>query len=116
MSDKLLLIAIVVTPLLGAAGILFLRRNNNRREAVSLFAAAILFALVLTLLPAIANGHRPTVQLFEFLPGIGFSFHAEPLGVAFALVVSFLWFITVMYSIGIMNNIRHGSTCFSQLQ
>lgn len=102
MSVPALLSAILLTPLIGAAGILLLRRNANLREAVSLLAAAILFGLVVMLLPMAMSGERPEFELFEFLPGVSFAFHIEPLGVAFALVVSFLWFITVMYAIGYM--------------
>jgi multicomponent Na+:H+ antiporter subunit D len=106
MSNSWLLSLGLLTPLCGAAGILLLRNKANLREAVSLFAAAILFGLILMLLPVAVNGDQFALQLFEFLPGIGFAFHVEPLGVAFALVISFLWFITVLYAIGYMR--AHG--------
>ncbi len=106
MTTSWLLSAILLVPLAGAAGILLLRRNPNLREGASLLAAAVLFGLVAQLLPAVAAGDRSEIQLFEFLPGISFAFHVEPLGVAFALVVSSLWLITVMYAIGYMR--AHG--------
>lgn len=106
MSTPWLLSAILLVPLISAAGILLLRRIANLREGVSLLAAAVLFGLILRLLPVVEAGDRGELQLFEFLPGIGFAFHVEPLGVAFALVVSFLWLITVMYAIGYMR--AHG--------
>ena len=102
MSEHLLLPAILLTPLAGAAGILLLRKRPNVREAASLATAAVLFVLVIALLPAVLRGGRPQLVAFEFVPGIGFAFHAEPLGMAFALIVSFLWFITVLYAIGYM--------------
>lgn len=102
MSASLLTAAAILVPILGALCLLLLRRNPNVREGVSLVSAAILFALVLSLVPAVAGGERPGFVALEFLPGIGIAFLAEPLGVTFALIVSFLWFVTVMYSIGYM--------------
>jgi multicomponent Na+:H+ antiporter subunit D len=102
MSDEALMYAILAAPLAGAAGVLLLRRRPNLREAASLVAAAALFGFVASLLPAVLAGDRPAITLFEFVPGIGFSFQAEPLGVAFASIVSFLWFVTVLYAIGYM--------------
>ncbi|MGH8129603.1 MAG: proton-conducting transporter membrane subunit, partial [Steroidobacteraceae bacterium] len=102
MSVAWLFSVILALPLLGAGSVVLLRRSPNWREAASLLAAALLFYNVTRLLPVVMEGGRPTFQLFEFLPGTGFAFHAEPLGVGFALVVSFLWFVTVLYSIGYM--------------
>jgi multicomponent Na+:H+ antiporter subunit D len=102
MSASWPIAAALLTPLAGAGGVLLLWQRPNLREAVSLAAAAVLFALVASLLPSVADGARPSFVLLEFLPGIGIAFHAEPLGVGFALIVSFLWFITVMYAIGYM--------------
>ena len=103
-----LLAALLLTPLVGAAALLALRDKPHLCEAMSLVVAGVLFSCVAALLPAVMSGARPELQVFEFLPGIVFSFHAEPLGVAFALVVAFLWFITVLYAIGNMR--AHGET------
>lgn len=89
-------------PLAAAGGILLLHRVPDAREAVSLLAAFILLIAVASLLPAVAAGERPTLELFEILPGIGVAFHAEPLGAGFALIVAALWFVTVLYAIGYM--------------
>ena len=94
--------AALLVPVLGAFGVLLFRRAPNLREAASLASAALLFALVLSLVPAVAGGARPELTLIEFLPGISIAFKAEPLGAGFALIVAFLWFITVMYGIGYM--------------
>ena len=102
MSASLPIAAAILVPLLGALCLLVARRNPNVREAVSLVSAAILFVVVLSLVPGIAGGGRPGFVALEFLPNIGIAFRAEPLGVAFALIVSFLWFVTVMYAIGYM--------------
>lgn len=97
----MLLLATLI-PLAAAGGILLLRRMPDAREAVSLLAAFVLLLAVASLLPAVAAGERPTLELFQILPGIGVTFHAEPLGTGFALIVAALWFITVLYAIGYM--------------
>lgn len=102
MSNNWTLVLAILIPVVAAGGVLLLRRSPNAREAVSLVAAFALFLAVASLLPAVAAGKRPTLELFEFLPGIGITFHAEPLGTGFALVVAALWFITVLYAIGYM--------------
>lgn len=102
MSTPWPLAAALLVPLMCVAGVLLLRRNTNVREGVSLVSAATLFAHVAALVPSVAAGARPGFVLLEFLPGLSISFTAEPLGVAFALIVSVLWFITVLYSIGYM--------------
>lgn len=102
MSGGWVLLLAMLVPLAGAGGILVLRRRPDAREAVSLLAALVLFLVVATLLPAVAAGGRPVLELFEILPGIGIAFHAEPLGTGFALIVAALWFITVLYAIGYM--------------
>jgi multicomponent Na+:H+ antiporter subunit D len=94
--------AALLTPIVAALALLPLGHRPNSREAVSLVAAAVLFVLIALLLFDVAKGGRPSLSAFEFLPGIELAFEAEPLGVAFALIVSFLWFITVTYAIGYM--------------
>lgn len=109
MSASLLLPLILVLPLAGACGVLLCRRSPNLREAASLVTAAVLFFCVIQLLLIVAAGERPSLELFEFLPGIGFAFRAEPLGVGFALIVAFLWFVTVLYAIGYMRAHHEGN-------
>ena len=70
------------------------------REGLSLLTSAGLFAAVAALTPTIMSGARPAVSLFEFSPGLAFAFEVEPLGMLFALLASFLWVITTIYTIG----------------
>ena len=100
MTGHLLLSLLV--PILGSAFIVLLRRNPNAREAASLVTAGVLFAVVLRIYLAVAGGARPEVVLAEPIPGISISLEAEPLGVLFALIASFLWIVTTAYSIGYM--------------
>ena len=92
----------VLAPLAGAAAIAALRRRPNQREAATLLTAAALFALVASLLAPVMAGERPRATLWEIVPGISIGLEAEPLGMVFALVASFLWIVTSVYSIGYM--------------
>ena len=96
-----LLLAMAV-PVVGAGFIALLRRSPNAREAASLVTAGALFAIVLRIHGAVSGGARPEVVLAEPLPGIRIALEAEPLGVLFALIASFLWIVTTAYSIGYM--------------
>ena len=60
------------------------------------------FLVVVSLLPGVLDGARPSVRWFEVLPGLAIAFRVEPLGMLFALVASGLWILTSLYSIGYM--------------
>ena len=96
-----LTVPLVAVPLVVAA-----RRRPNLRESVTLIAATLLFGLVVSLAPQVMDGARPTVILAEPFPGLPLALALEPLGLLFALIASFLWLITSVYSIGYMRGHR----------
>lgn len=102
MSAAQLIIACLLVPAVGAAGIALAGRWPNVRETVTLSAAALLFASVLGLLPKVLAGGVPQLFVLEMLPGIALGFRIEPLGMLFALVASGLWIVNSVYSIGYM--------------
>ena len=102
------LIFCVALPLAGAALVVALGRWPNLREAASLATAGWLFLEVLALLPAVEAGERPAAVLTAVIPEIPLAFEVEPLGMMFALVASFLWIVTTIYSIGYMRG--HGES------
>ena len=102
MSIELLLVLSLAVPAVGTGLILLLRRSPNAREAASLVTAGALFAIVLRIYGVVSSGERPAVVLAEPIRGIPIALEAEPLGVLFALIASFLWIVTTMYSIGYM--------------
>ena len=102
MSIELLLALSLAVPAAGTFLILLLRRSPNAREAASLVTAGALFAIVLRIYGVVSSGERPAVVLAEPIRGIPIALEAEPLGVLFALIASFLWIVTTMYSIGYM--------------
>ena len=106
MSEQAALIGVVVVPLLGALAVMLARSRPNLREAMSLAAGVILLALVVRLLPRALSGDWPAAVLAEPIPGLSLAVSAEPLGVLFGLIASFLWIVTTVYSIGYMRG--HG--------
>lgn len=106
MSEQAALIGVVVVPLLGALAVMLAGSRPNLREAMSLAAGVILLALVVRLLPRALSGDWPAAVLAEPIPGLSLAFSAEPLGMLFGLIASFLWIVTTVYSIGYMRG--HG--------
>ena len=102
MSVPVLLALALAVPSAGAGLIALLRRSPNAREAASLVTAGALFAVVFRIYGAVNGGDRPGIVLAEPIPGIPIALEAEPLGVLFALIASFLWIVTTIYSIGYM--------------
>ena len=108
----------VLLPLVGAVLIALTGAMPNLRETVTLVTAALLLADVLTLVPAVLDGARPSVVLVQSLPAVPLAFVVEPLGMIFAIIASGLWIVTSIYSIGYMRgNDEHHQTryyvCFA---
>ncbi len=98
----------LVIPLVGTVLILMSEGRPNQRETVTLVTAVALFAAIVLLVPGVYHGGRPTLTLFQILPGIGVSFQMEPLGMMFACVASGLWIVNSIYSIGYMRAKKEG--------
>jgi len=92
----------VLLPIAASVLIALAGRWPNLRETVTLITATALLFLVLQVADPVQAGQRPDFVLVEMMPGLSIRFTAEPLGVLFALVASFLWIITSVYSIGYM--------------
>lgn len=108
------LLAAVATPLLGAVLVMFTGKRPNLREACSFAAAALTFGTVASLVPAVLAGKRFVLQLFTLLPGVSLTLRADSFSMVFALVASFLWIVTVLYTIGYMRGLgEHAQTRFS---
>ncbi len=97
-----LLAIIVALPFLGALLIGLAGSYPNLREALTLATGTATFLLVLAILPSVLGGASPEITFGEPFPGLPLRFSLEPLGMLFALVASFLWVITSIYSIGYM--------------
>ena len=80
----------------------FGERLRNLREASIFIAAGILFWFNILIYQAFMAGEVLETESFEIFQGIGLKLSAEPVGVLFALLASFLWIVTTLYSIGYM--------------
>ncbi|MCG8459363.1 MAG: hypothetical protein MI919_24055, partial [Holophagales bacterium] len=88
-------------PLATAVLVALLGRWPNLREGATLVMATAVFGCVASrVLPEVAAGGRPRLDLVEVLPGLSLAFEVEPLGILFALVASGLWIVTSIYAIG----------------
>lgn len=98
----------LLIPLVGAFVAAAVEHRNIRDYSI-VGIAILLFINVLNILSIASEGILPPLVVSEVLPGISIMFHIEPFGVIFALIGSFLWIITSVYSIGYMraNQERH---------
>jgi multicomponent Na+:H+ antiporter subunit D len=96
------LAASVFVPAVAAALIAACHRRPNLREAVSLAAAVLTFACIVSFFPEVLQGERPRLVLGEMMPGLALVLELEPLGLLFSLIASGLWFVSGVYSIGYM--------------
>lgn len=103
MSEYGLLLATIILPLGGAVLIALIGdRNINLRESVTLITSVLLLLVVLSLFRGIDNSGHAVVEIIEPMGGLTLALRVEPLGLLFALVCSFLWIITSIYSVGYM--------------
>ena len=99
--DDLIVLALAI-PLLTAAGTFLASPWPNLREGITLLGSTLLFITVISLLPNVLDGARPSLKLAEILPGLSISFTVEPLGMLFAMVAATLWPVNSLYSFGYM--------------
>jgi multicomponent Na+:H+ antiporter subunit D len=108
------LLAAVAVPLIGAALVMLTGSSPNLREACSFAAALSTFGIIASLVPAVLAGQRFVLPLFTLLPGVSLTLRADSFSMVFALVASFLWIVTVLYTIGYMRGLgEHAQTRFS---
>ena len=95
-------------------------RHPNIRESWSVLAALTKFGIVASMLPGVLDGEEYRWSSGEFVAGtvgadggIELALRADPLGMVFALLASFLWIFTAFYATGYMRGLNeHGQTRF----
>ncbi|WP_436639938.1 proton-conducting transporter transmembrane domain-containing protein [Microbaculum sp. FT89] len=102
MSGSTLILLALAIPAAAALLIPLFHRLPNVREAVTLLAAGLLFAVVYSIVPLVLAGEVPMTGGLEVMPGVVIAFSVEPLGMIFACVASTLWIVNSIYSIGYM--------------
>ncbi|WP_305044978.1 monovalent cation/H+ antiporter subunit D family protein [Geoalkalibacter sp.] len=104
-------LAAVLISLLGALPIMLSSRNPNLREGWTLIIAVGKFLIVASMLPSVLAGGGFVFTLAEVFPGVPIQLRVDPMGMFFALIASFLWIFTSLYSIGYMRALdEHGQT------
>jgi multicomponent Na+:H+ antiporter subunit D len=105
------LLAVLLSLLLPAA--LISARSDNLREGWTFAIAIIKFGLVASMVPWVLSGGVIDWTLIQVMPGLALKFRVDALGLLFALVSSFLWIVTTIYSIGYMRGLHeHSQTRF----
>ncbi|WP_299444267.1 proton-conducting transporter membrane subunit [uncultured Rhodospira sp.] len=105
--------ACLILPALAVLLTLLFGRWPNVREGSTLLVAFALGSMVFSLLGPVLIGARPSLTLWEVIPGVPLAFTVEPLGQIFAMIASLLWIVTTIYSVGYMRgNDEHAQTRF----
>ncbi len=108
---SLLPLAAICVSLLATVPILLSDRKPNLRESWTLLAAIGKFCLVAVMLPSVLAGQGFVLTLAEVIPGVPIQLRVDAMGMFFALVASFLWICTSIYSIGYMRSLQeHAQT------
>ena len=106
--NSILVLAALALPLLGGAAVLPLRRLGDRgRMAVLLSLSAASAALAVALIPAVLAGPAPQAVLVHFTPQVWLQLRVDPMGALFGATVSLMFFLALVYSIGYLR--RDGS-------
>lgn len=90
----------VLVPL--AAGILVSLSGGRPalRETWTFAGAAVKFAIIASLLPAVLSGAQLLTPGLTLFPGMELRLRVDALGLIFAGLASFLWILTSVYSVG----------------
>jgi len=94
----------ILLPIIATLAIVATGNKPNLREAVTISTCLMLHYCVINLYQGLNAGEQISVIWWELLPGLQVSFAIEPLGMLFALIASFLWLMTSIYSIGYMRS------------
>jgi multicomponent Na+:H+ antiporter subunit D len=105
-QPSILPLAAIGISLLAAFPILLSHRKPNLRESWTLLAAVGKFCLVAAMLPTVLAGGGFVLTLAEVVPGVPIQLRVDAMGMFFALVASFLWICTSVYSIGYMRTLK----------
>lgn len=106
-------LAAVAVSLVGALLAVLNHRRANLREGISIAAAVAKFGLIIGMLPTVLGGRTVSLTLVDLSPGISLGFRVDTMGILFALSSSFLYILTLFYSIGYMRGAgEHRQTRF----
>lgn len=101
------LLAIGISALLPA--VLVSCKSENIREGWTFVAAIAKFLVIASMVPVILSGSQIEYTVARVLPGVAIELRIDAFGMLFALVSSFLWIITSIYSVGYMRGLKEHS-------
>ena len=105
MSEFMNPLVALLPPLLVLPLILYYgERDRNIREGVIIAAGVLLFLVNVLIYRDVMSGATPVSGEIHLLAGFSLKLSAEPMGVLFGLLASFLWIVTTVYSIGYMRD------------
>lgn len=78
------------------------RKSDRAAEMITIVASITKFALIVSMLPQVLAGKIIELNIIQILPDLFIKLRVDSLAIYFALVASFLWIITSVYSIGYM--------------
>ncbi|MDD2401036.1 MAG: monovalent cation/H+ antiporter subunit D family protein [Clostridia bacterium] len=96
----------VLISLLAAALIMISGKQRNLRESWTILAAVGKILIVFSMIPAVLAGKVFEIEPFYIAQGISLHLKADPAGMLFAVLASFLWLVTSFYSIGYMRKLK----------
>ena len=90
----------ILIPFIASIIIKALGGNKKLRELTIIVAP---FVTLLSVIKLYSLDYGVKLVLFEIMPNLEIAFSIEPLGLLFATIISVLWIIASLYSIGYMN-------------
>lgn len=105
------ILMVILSGILGGVLVAFLPRNSQRkRNGVALIACLIQLVFVWRAVCATLSGKSLTLS--GSIGGVSWHLCPDPLGIYFAVITSFLWLLTTIYSYGYMAEDNRQKTYF----
>jgi len=106
-------VIIITVPWLAIAGALLWGTNRPRAaKVVYVGCTAVTFLLITTMYPRAMDGVVSVQHIVEVAPRISLAFRVDTLGFYFALLLSLLWLLTTVYSLGYIHTRETRYYCF----
>ena len=103
----------LMLPLLLTLIIYLFRKEENIRDFFVVIISLILVFLSIEIYFSTNLSFIYITNLFQIIKNVNFAFIADASSVVFFLVISILWFLTSIYSIGYMRSLKeHGQSRF----
>lgn len=110
-NEQYIILSLII-PLLTSGMMASINTPNVRDAAGMVMSLAMLFN-TFVMFDLISAKQQISYHMADIVPGISIAFNIEPLGMIFALILSILWPVSIIYSIGYMRaNDKPGQSKF----